>query len=419
MQDHTLKPLSLRKNFSWSFVGNIIYSFSMWLMFMAMTKLLSEEEVGMFVLATAIITPIQLFSNFQLRAVQGSDAKNEYCFSEYFALRIITVIFLAVLALIISLFLGRETQMVLIMLAVILYKSADCYADITYGLLQKYERLDKVALSRIVRGLAGSLIFLIVLFLTRKLPLAFAGVVAVWAIIFVLLDLPSVRRFESAKPIFNTQRLVKLGVVSLPLGVTMAIASLNAQIPRYFTAKYLGNTQLAYFGALAYIIVALRTAIASIGPSALPRLSKYYIGNIRAYVKLLFKMVLVAFGIGLTGVLLGLFLGKPFLTLAYTSKYAQHQKLFLVVLTAGGVGYMSTMLCVGLTAARRFKVQVPLSAMVTLVTLLASWLLIPRFGIVGAAWAMLTGSSALGIGALAIIIWNIVLRTKRTGVKSE
>ena len=58
-------------------------------------------------------------------------------------------------------------------------------------------------------------------------------------------------------------------------------------------------------------------------------------------------------------------------------------------------------------------------ASVTLATLLASWLLIPRFGVVGAAWAMLTGSSALGIGALAIIIWNIVLRTKRTGVTSE
>lgn len=419
MQDRTYKRLSLRKNFAWSFVGNIIYGFCMWLMLMFMTKLLPEEDVGMFLLATAIITPIQVFTNFQLRAVQGSDAKNEYCFGEYFALRMITVTFMAVLALMISLFLGRGIRMVLIMVAVTLYKSADCYSDITYGLLQKYERLDKVALSRIIRGMAGTLIFITVLLLTRDLSLSFIGVAVLWVCIFLFFDLFSVRRFEKARPIFSQQRLVKLGIISMPLGVTMAIASLNAGIPRYFTAKYLGNAQLAYFGVLAYIIAALQTAISAIGPSALPRLSRYYIGNIRAYGKLLFKMVLVAFGLGLIGVLFGIFLGKPFLTFAYTSKYAQHQTLFLIILITGGVGYMSTMLCVGLTAARRFKVQVPLSAAVTLVLLICCRFLVPRFGTIGAALAMLIGSSALGIGALAIIIQNIAFRKKCTGVKSE
>jgi hypothetical protein len=44
---------------------------------------------------------------------------------------------------------------------------------------------------------------------------------------------------------------------------------------------------------------------------------------------------------------------------------------------------------------------------------------LPRFSVVGGDWAMLTGSSALGIGALAIITWNIVFRTKCTGETSE
>jgi O-antigen/teichoic acid export membrane protein len=77
------------------------------------------------------------------------------------------------------------------------------------------------------------------------------------------------------------------------------------------------------------------------------------------------------------------------------------------------------MLCNGLTSARLFKVQVPLFAAVSIVTVVFSWALIPRFGVIGAAWAMLSSSLAGGIGALAIIIWNIAFRRKHTGVKSE
>lgn len=419
MEKVTLERLSFRRNFSWSFVGNLVYCGCMGVMLMAMTKLLPAEKVGIFILSTAIITPIEAFTNMNLRAVQGSDAKDEFCFGEYFALRILTVVVMLISAIIISTFLGKGVEMVLIMVAVILYKSADCYADITYGLLQKYERLDKVAMSRIVRGIIGCTIFVLIIWLTRNIVLGFLGVTLAWAGIFILLDISSVRQFQNPMPRFKKDRLFKLTTISIPVGITMAIASLNVNIPRYFTEKYLGSEELAYFGSLAYIIAGLGTATVAIYSAALPRLSRYYIENIRAYVKLLAKMIVVAAFIGLSGVIFGLLLGSRFIATVYTTDYAEYKTLFLWLLTAGGIGYVSAMLCVGLTSARLFKVQVPLLATVTLVTLLSSWALIPRFGVVGGAWAMLIGSSALGTGALAIIIWNIVLRTKRTGVKSE
>lgn len=413
------KRLSFRKNFLWSFVGNGVYSGCMGVIFMAMTKLLPPEEVGTFVLATAIIAPIWMFTNLQLRAVQGSDAKDEYCFGEYFALRITSVLILMIVAVSIAIFLRKGIHIILVMTAVGLCKCADCYADITYGLLLKYERLDKIAISRIARGIIACTVFVPVIWLTRNIVLAFLGVFASWAVVFITFDISSVRQFQSIVPLFRIKRLAKLVAVSAPLGITMAITGLNSNIPRYLTEKYEGSEQLAYFGALAYIIVVLRTAIAALSSSGLPRLSRYYIENIRAYVKLLAKMSFVAAFIGLAGVILGFLLGSRFIAIVYTADYARYNALFLWLLAAGGVGYVSTMLCVGLTAARLFKVQVPLFAAVTLVTLLASWVLIPRFGVIGAAWAMLTSSSAIGIGALAIIIFNLVLRAKHTGVKSE
>ncbi len=420
MEKTTHQGLSLRRNFFWSFVGNMIYSGCMWAMLMAMTKLLVVEEVGMFILATAIITPIEYLSNLSLAGVLASDAKNEYRFGEYFGLRILTVAFMAILALIISIFSGRGVEAVLIMLGVVIYKSADCYADITYGLLQKYERLDRVALSRIVRGVGGALIFVIILLFTKKLPLAFCGVAVFWGVMFALFDLSSVRRFEDVKPIFDGCHLKELGFLAVPLGVTMAISSLNTNVPRYFTEKYVGTAQLGYFGSLAYIIALFRIAISAASLSALPRLSKYYVKNVRAYLKLLAKLVVMAAFIGLSGVLLGLLLGSRFITIIYSEDYAKYNTLFLWLLFAGGVQYVSTMLCVGLTGARLFKIQVPLFLCVTLVTVLASWMLIPRFGVVGAAWSMLAGSLATGLGALAIIIQKTIFRVNYDrGTKNE
>lgn len=154
----------------------MVYTGSLFLILMSMTKSLPEEQVGLFFLATAIITPIQMFTNLQLRSVQGSDARNEYFFGEYFALRIITVFVMLALSVLISMLLQKGVQMILLMSAVVLYKCSDCYADITYGLLQKYERLDKVALSRIVRGILGAAVFITIMWATKNMVLGFLAV---------------------------------------------------------------------------------------------------------------------------------------------------------------------------------------------------------------------------------------------------
>lgn len=407
MNDVIPERLSLRKNISWSFLGLVIYDGSQWLMLMFMTKLLPVEHVGMFVLASAIITPIIQFTNLQLRPIQGSDVRNEYCFGDYFALRIITILITIILSIIIALFLRKGCFMFLVMVSVIFYKAADSCVDITYGLLQKYERLDRVAISRIFRGLLGATIFVGVLLITKIISLAFAGVALAWMMLFSFVDVKSVSRFESIKPRFDAKNLRKLAFVALPLGITMALVSLNSAIPRYFTEKYLGIAQLGYFGAVAYLIAAMQLVMASVGPSALPRLSDYYINNKTAYMKLIGKMCTLAFALGLIGVLGGFVLGKFFLTLVYTQEYAKYSNLFIWLLVAGGAGYVASMLGVGLTAARIFKTQIPLSALTATVLVIASIVLIPRYEATGAAGAMLAGNIFQGLGAFAVILWRI------------
>src|ERR1700722_7457738 len=60
---------SLRWNFSWTFVGNIIYSACQWAILVVLAKIGNAEMVGQYGLAMAVATPILALSTLQLRAV--------------------------------------------------------------------------------------------------------------------------------------------------------------------------------------------------------------------------------------------------------------------------------------------------------------------------------------------------------------
>src|SRR5690349_21224091 len=80
--------LSLRTNFIWTFLGNVVYAGCQWGMLVVLAKLGSPEIVGQFALALAVTAPVFMFTNLQTRGVQATDARKEYAFGDYLALRL-------------------------------------------------------------------------------------------------------------------------------------------------------------------------------------------------------------------------------------------------------------------------------------------------------------------------------------------
>jgi O-antigen/teichoic acid export membrane protein len=81
--------------------------------------------------------------------------------------------------------------------------------------------------------------------------------------------------------------------------------------------------------------------------------------------------------------------------------------VFVIVSAASIISLMQWFLSNGMTAARYFRVQVPLYASATAVTALASLWLIPKYGLTGAALTLLVAETALACGTLAIDIHAI------------
>src|SRR5690606_6566465 len=292
-------PLSLRRNFSWTFAGNVVYAASQWGMLVVLARVGTPEMVGQFALGLAVTAPIILFANLALRQVQATDARREYAFGEYFGLRIVTTL-LALAVIGVVALTAYQNETVLVIGLVGLAKAFEALSDVVYGLLQQHERMDRIAQSMMIKGPVSLVALAAGVGLIGGVIGGVIGLVLVWGLIFALYDLRSARRLlgTDPRPRWNPRRLGQLAWLALPLGFVAMLISLNTNIPRYFVERYLGEAQLGIYAAMAYLIVAGNTVVSALGQSASPRLAAYYAeGNRRAYGRLLGRLLAIGAGL--------------------------------------------------------------------------------------------------------------------------
>jgi O-antigen/teichoic acid export membrane protein len=412
--------LSLAANFSWTLVGNVVYAGCQWGMLSAMAKLGAPELVGQFVLGLAVTSPVMMFSMLCLRAAQATDTKQEYAFEDYLSLRLITtpLAFLVICGITWIAGYRRDTALVIVMTG--LAAIPEAISDIIYGLLQQRERMDRIATSALLKGplslaalaatmaLTGSVLWsTLALALGRMLVvLAYDVPVAVWALRGSGCPPGVWAALKAVRPRWNARALRRLAWLCLPLGLVMMLLSLHSNIPRYFVEHYWGERDLGILAAMMYLMIVGSTLVNALGQSASPRLAHHFaVGDVRGFQLLLAKLMGIGSALGVAGLALVLLAGRPILALVYTPEYAERVDAFVWVAAAATLTYVSSFLGYGVTASRHFRVQVPLNCTLAAISALACWLLIPQYGLVGAAWALLATGLAQTAGAAVILLY--------------
>jgi O-antigen/teichoic acid export membrane protein len=390
-------------------------------MLSVLSKLGSAAIVGQFALGLAVAAPIFMFTNLQLRAVQATDSRSEFSFGDYFTLRCMaTGLGLAVVVAII-LFSQYDRQTSLILLLIAGAKAVESLSDVTLGLMQKHERLDQLATSLAIKGVASILVFTTVFWQFRSLPAAVAAMGITWLLVFLAYDFLVARRTNGPGAILfktNVHILKRLTLLSLPLGFVMAIMSLNTNIPRYILQHYKGPSEFGIFASLAYLGTASSLVINALGQSAAARLSRMFADQqLDAFKSMLGKFVWFGLAIGLIGVPAAALWGRFVLSLVYRPEYAHYLHVFLVMVATTSVLAVASFLGYGLTAARSFKIPLVIISISTLTTVVLSVKLIPRFGLMGAALALLAGAIAQVIGFTIGIVLGLKAARRMATIK--
>jgi O-antigen/teichoic acid export membrane protein len=418
------ETLSLRHNFSWTFMGNVVYAACQWGMLVVLAKLGSPEMVGQFTLGLAVTAPVIMFTNLQLRALQATDARHEYTFGDYLGLRLIATGVGILIILGITLTAGYPWEKLLVILVVGLAKAIESISDVFYGLSQQREQMDRISISMMIKGPLSLLLLGIGVYLTHSVLWGAVGLLVAWAIVLVSYDIPtgafllntSLGTLQSEtsgksnlavvlRPRWHVDRLRKLIWLALPLGFVMMLISLNTNIPRYFIERYMGERELGFFAAISYLMVATAMVVGALGQSASPRLAKYYAtGNSIAFRTLLLKMVGIGLLMGVAGVFVVLVAGREILTIFYRPEYAEYTDIFMLIMVTTAISDVASFLGYAMTSARYFRIQMPVSLIVTAISAIACFWLIPSMGLRGAAIALLIA----GIVQLAILLAIIV-----------
>jgi O-antigen/teichoic acid export membrane protein len=439
-----LKPLTLRRNFSWTFTGNLIYAACQWGMLVVLAKLGSPEMVGQFTLGLAVTAPVIMFTNLQLRGIQATDAKGEYLFSDYLGLRLIGTGLALLIIAGITLKTGYRWETSLVILAIALAKAFESISDVFYGLIQQHERMDRIAIALMIKGPLSLLLLSIGVSLTGSVVGGAIGLAIAWGLVLFGWEIRNGRLIlknsshgrepedllvadaEPAKsqnplyPRWDGKILGKLVWLALPLGFVMMLISLNTNIPRYFIERYLGERELGIFAAMSYLMVVGQMVVSALAESASPRLAKYYAaGNSTAFGTLMLKLVGVGLMLGAGGVFVAVVAGGPILTLLYKPEYAERADLFLWLMVAAGILYVAAFLGYGITAARYFRVQMPLFVLVTGSSAFACFWLIPAMGLRGAAIALIVGAIVQTVFSLGVIVYALHRLKRYQGTKSN
>jgi O-antigen/teichoic acid export membrane protein len=366
-----------------------------------------------------------MFTNMDLRGVQVTDARQDYHFADYLSLRLLTVLCSMLTISVVAFGLDYELETAMVILALGGAKAFEALSDIFYGLIQRHERMDRIAISKIIKGIISLTALSAGVVLTGSVFWGAVSMAVVWGVLLVSYDLPNGRRVlqnphltseaRQMQPHLHVTTLLRLLRLALPLGFVMLMISLNTNIPRYFIDAYWGAADLGIFAALAYVLIGGAMLVDALGQSASVRLATYYAARQRtAFVRLMLKLVGVGLLLGLSGVLVALVAGEPLLTLVYGEAYVR-QDVFVWLMIAAAFYYVASFLGFGMTAARYFHIQPFLFIIVTSTTVLSCMWLVPSYGLNGAAIALIIAACIQVLGSFSIVTYAVYTITTTTG----
>src|SRR6202047_2914575 len=140
---------SLTSDFSWTFVGNAIYAAGQFAILMLLTKLVRPELVGQYALGLAIVYPVMMLTNMQLRAIMTSGVREQAHFGHYLSLRLLTTSLALVIIFAITQILGYRWDLTAVVLMVGVAYAIETISDVYYARLQLHDKMVEISKSLI------------------------------------------------------------------------------------------------------------------------------------------------------------------------------------------------------------------------------------------------------------------------------
>jgi O-antigen/teichoic acid export membrane protein len=406
---------SLCADFSWTLAGNVIYAAGQFFVLMILTKLLRPELVGQYALGLALVYPLMMLTNMQLRFVMNSAGAQASHFGNYLSLRLLATSAALAMILVVTQILRYGRDLTEVVLLVGVAYGVETISDVYYARLQLHDRMAEISKSMILRAVLSAVGVAVAVYSTGNLLWGMLGIaIARAAVLFGydirkrthnLAEKPRQTSTERALvPRFDWKEQLELLRHGLPLGIVVLLTTLNSSIPNFFIKHGLGEREVGIFSVISLTISVGNMAVVSLGQAAFTRLARsYFQREFAEFASLLGKLLLAGAAIGISGMVISQFAGREILMVLFRSDYADRADLLPWIMAAGAILFMAQFVGFGLTAAGFYRAQV-WPTVLALISLVATcnWL-IAHEGLFGAIIAMLIAALVQFVASAAVL----------------
>lgn len=385
----------LRKNFVWNMTGSTINAFLSLFLMILVTRINGLDEAGVFTFAFSLSCLLQVIGVFSGRAYQVTERNKKITDSDFIMNKGITCFIMLLISFLYLAFNHYSVPKNLIIILLVLYKLLEAFAEVFYGIIQKNGDLYQVGISLSLKSILSILLFAIINIVTRNLILAISSIVLVQVLILILYDIKNANKhLVKTKANWNHNLLIMKG------GMTVFIVTLLTQYvinaPKYAIDHFSTNEIQTIYGIIAMpatVIILIGQFLIHPFLTKLTNLLKE--NKMKEFHKVILKMLICIFAIGIISDFIAYLIGIPFLELVYGVSLSRYKLDLLIIIVGASFYGMAYILSNALITMRDNISQLLIFVFVSIVSYFVSKYLVMQKSLQGASLSYLVSMSVL------------------------
>ena len=398
-----------RRNVIWNAIGSTANAFISLIFTIFATRINGVDQAGIFSYGFAFACMLYAVGSYIIRAFQVTDLSGNFTDSDYIYNRVTTCIIMMILAAGFVLINGYSIYKSSIILCLCLFKCAEAFGEVIYGILQKSGRLWMVGISLLCKAITAIALFLAIDLITGNLLLACFILVVVYVAFMIFYDLTQLKDVDRTKSPFSfsqNNKLFKVGFYTFVITV-LCVYLINA--PRYAIDGMMDNEHQTIYGIIIlpatfmnllahYVIQPFLTSISqSIKDGLVDKLKKSIV-----------SISLVMAGLGIIVFVVAFLFEEPILSLVYGLDLGAHKfQMLLIIFGSIFYGFEAVFSHI-LIAFRKTGFQALVFIVVSILALVLSNRMVYYKGITGAAitYVVIMISLAVSFGIYLIYVFK-------------
>jgi len=380
--------MDYKKQALYNTVGNLVYMAALWLISVLTVHLSGFEDAGVFSIAMSVGNIFFFIAVYGMRSFQASDSLYQYSPGEYCAVRWITTGVAAVCLAGYLAFTGYSFYIIAAVVFYTLYKFAEAASDVFFGELQRVGHLEVCGISMSLKGILSIVIFSIVLFVTKNLPVALLSMVLLAAAFFVFYDIRGYHKHCTHKLSAKKENVIGLLKDGFPMLLTTVFPIVVTAIPRLALEKYCGTEILGIYSSISTPTVLITTLVPNILAPFMTLFGHcFHEKKFKKLYRMLWVALIATAALGLLACILAYFLGDFVMGLLFGKEIVQYLGIFIPLIIATTVYALSMAANSVLISIRRPVWLTAFSGAALLLSLITGYPLVKHFGQMGAVWA--------------------------------